>query len=226
MTPLLIGVTRSLSKKSGANQDFRKQILWFGAFATGCGASAYVTSGRLVDVSEWMLNFVPRGSDWDSRHQLLLGLGLSVVIVGLFGPLNTTFKRSAVIVCLLLCVSLNVLFMQSYYLDSLKQNETLQLFQSSSEVRESKVIMIEDNAKVFNARGRGVRSYEWEGMLRSLFGSDNKKVIYATYVDCGSPGAIIPDVRAIISSTNGRMRALLTGKIDLQMSVEKIKPCD
>ena len=226
MTPLLFGVARSLSKKSDANEDFRKQILWFGAFATGCGASAYVASGRLVDVSEWMLNFVPRGSDWDSRHQLLLGLGLSAVIVGLFGPLNTAFKRSAITVCLLLCVSLNVLFMQSYYLDSLKQNETLQLFRSSSEVKKSNVIMIEDYAEVFNARGRGVRSYEWEGMLRSVFGNENKKVIHTTYIDCDVPGTIIPDARLIINAMNGRLRALLTGKIGLQISVEKIKPCD
>ena len=226
MTPLYIGVVWSLFHKSGANEDFRKQILWFGAFATGCGSFAYITSGRLVDLSEWMLNFVPRGSDWDSRHQLLLGLGLSVVIVGLFGPLNTAFKRSAATVCLLLCVSLNVLFMQSYYLDSLKQNETVRFFQDSLVVKESNVIMIEDNAAVFNARGRGVRSYEWEGMLRSVFGNENKKVIYTTYIVCDVPGTIIPDARLIINAASGRLRALLTGKIGLQVSVEKIKPCD
>ena len=225
MTLLFIGVAWSLLHKSGANEDFRKQILWFGAFAIGCGAFAYITSGRLVDLSEWMLNFVPRGSDWDSRHQLLLGLGLSVVIVGLFGPLNTAFKRSAVTVCLLLCVSLNMLFMQSYYLDSLKQKETIQFFQSSSGVTEANVIMIEDNATVFNARGRGVRSYEWEGMLRSLFGNDNKKVIYSTFIECGTAGAIIPDTRITLSATNGRLRAMLTGNIGLQISVEKIEPC-
>ena len=226
MVLLFGGVVWSLSQRSDVNEDSRKRMLWIGAFITGCGAFAYITSGRLVDLSEWMLNFVPRESDWDSRHQLLLGLGLSVVIVGLFGPLNTAFKRSAVTVCLLLCVSLNVLFMQSYYLDSLKQSETLQLFQSSSEVKESNVIMIEDNATVFNARGRGVRSYEWEGMLRSLFGNDDKKVVYSSYIDCGVPGIFIPDTRAIINATSGSLRALLTGKIGLQMSVERIKPCD
>ena len=225
MTLLLIGVAWSFLHKSGANEDFRTQILWIGAFATGCGAFAYITSGRLVDLSEWMLNFVPRGSDWDSRHQLLLGLGLSVVIVGLFGPLNTSFKRTAVTVCLLLCVSLNVLFMQSYYLDSLKQKETIHFFQDSPELKDSNVIMIEDTASVFNARGRGVRSYEWEGMLRSVFGNENRKVIYATYIDCDVPGTIIPDTRAIISATNGRLRALVAGKIGLRISVEKIKPC-
>ena len=226
MTLLFIGVVWSLLQKSSTNEDFRNRTLWLGAFATGCGAIAYITSGRLVDLSEWMLNFVPRGSDWDSRHQLLLGLGLSVFIVGLFGPLNTSFKRSAVMVCLLLCVSLNVLFMQSYYLDSLKQKEAIQLFQDSSEVKESNVIMIEDTAAVFNARGRGVRYYEWEGMLRSLFGDENKKVVYAAYIDCGAPGTIIPDTRATINATNGRLRALLTGKIGLRISVEIIKPCD
>ena len=225
MTLLLIGVRWSLLQKSDANVDFRRQVLWFGLFTIGCGAFAYVTSGRLVDLSEWMLNFVPRESDWDSRHQLLLGLGLSVVIVGLLGPLNTSFKRSAATFCLLLCVSLNVLFMQSYYLDSLKQKEILQLFQLSSEINESKVIMIEDNATVFNARGRVVRSYEWEGMLRSLFGNDGKKVVGSSFIDCGAPGSIIPDTRAIISATNGRMRAMLTRSIGLQMSVTEIEPC-
>jgi len=226
MTLLSVGVAWSLSRKSDAYEDSRLQILWFGAFATGCGAFAYVTSGRLVDLSEWMLNFVPRGSDWDSRHQLLLGLGLSVVIVGLLGPLNTTFKRSSASVCLLLCVSLNILFMQSYYLDSLKQNETLQLFQNSSGVKESHIIMIQDDASVFNARGRGVRSYEWEGMLRSLIGNEDRKVIYSAFIDCDASGTVIPDTRVSITSTNGRLRALLTRKIGLQMSVEKIEPCD
>ena len=225
MTVLLIGVMISFQKRHDTVENARTRMLWVGAFIVGCGAFAYISSGRLVDTSEWMLNFVPRSSDWDSRHQLLLGLGISVFFVGLLGPVETAFKRSVVIVSLLMCVSLNLIYMQSYYLDSLKQKETLELFGSSSKIKESNVIMIDDQAKLFNARGRGIRSYEWEGMLRTLFGDENIKVIYTTYIDCGVPGTIIPDTRAVISATNGRLRALLTRKIGLQISVEKISPC-
>jgi hypothetical protein len=201
-------------------------LTWIGLFVTGCGAFAYMTSGRLVDLSEWMLNFVPRASDWNSRHQLLLGFGLSLFIVGMLGSLRSTFKIFVIAVSLICCLVLNVAFMQGYYLDALKQSETVVAFEASEEIRDAHVVMIDDQSELLNARGRNIRTYEWESMLSSAFGDSGRKVVYSTYVDCSGAAAEIPDTRVSILFKKGRFMATISGHVGIRLIVESIDPCD
>ena len=77
-------------------------------FALALGASAYIASGRLVDISEWMLNFVPRASGWDSRHQLLLGLGIALFVSTLLMTIERAIRTRAFVVFVAISVILNV----------------------------------------------------------------------------------------------------------------------
>ena len=201
-------------------------LVWIGLFVTCCGAFAYMTSGRLVDLSEWMLSFVPRASDWDSRHQLLLGFGIALFLVGMLGSLRSTFKKCVIAVSLIFCVVLNVAFMQGYYLDALKQSETIVAFEASDEIRDAHVVMIDDQSELLNARGRKIRSYEWESMLTSAFGDTGRKMVYSTYVDCAIPAVEVPDTRVSILFKKGRFMATITGHVGIRLIVESIDPCD
>jgi low affinity Fe/Cu permease len=202
----------------------RNLLISLGIILVIVGAAPYIVAGHLVDVSEWMFNFVPRASDWSSRHQLLLGLGLAVIIVGILGELESKFKRNLVFAIVGVCVLLNMTFMQAYFLDSLKQDQFIDAIKQETELSASKVIMIDDQAERFNARGRFVRYYEWDAMFASAYGNDSKQAISGlSYVDCASD--LIPDTLLTITATNGRLKATLLRDVGINIAIAPISPC-
>lgn len=211
--------------RTNISGDFRTIKIALGTVLLTLGAFPYVTSGRLVDVSEWMLNFVPRASDWDSRHQLLLGLGLAMLGTGIIGLTDSNFKAKASFVLVGLCVCLNFTFMQSYMLDASKQQEVIIGLSKSDLIREGQIIMFNDLALRYNARGRNVRLYEWNGMLKQAFGDSNRLSTYYSYIDCNDPDTKRPDVLVTIYSDNGRLKSLLTNDIGISLDVELITAC-
>ncbi len=212
-------------RRDNISVNSRYPIILAGVSLTALGAFPYITSGRLVDVSEWMLNFVPRASDWNSRHQLLLGLGLAVTLVGLIGPIDSIFKHRSINVLIGLCVALNITYMHGYYLDSLKQNQIISAIHVSDALTESWFVMINDTTDRFNARGRVYRSYEWEGILAKALGDSTRTVIDMGYVDCNDPLTPVPDTLLTITARNGRFISTLTRDIGIELSVKSIQPC-
>jgi len=167
---------------------------------------------------------VPRASDWNSRHQLLLGLGLSLLICGVIGDLDSRFKRQSLKALFGLCVVWNFTYMHGYYLDSIKQNEVISAIRQSNDFDDSKIIMVNDLAERFNARGRGIRSYEFDGMFDFAKGaSDVKTITGYSYVKCNDK--FVPDTLMTITARNGRLEATITGEIGIEISVEPISPC-
>ena len=205
--------------------DKRILIIAVASLIIVLGAFPYMTSGRLVDLSEWMFNFVPRASEWESRNQLLLGLGFAALLVGLFGDLDSQFKKYAFKVVIGTCVFLNFTFMQGYMLDARKQSEVINLFANSETIKSGNVIMIHDLAVRYNARGRDVRTYEWNGMLEKALGDTNHKSVNYGYIDCSNPDALIPDVLVTIDSSIGKFKSLLTNNVGINIVATKISPC-
>ena len=202
----------------------RVVLLSTGLFAVAFGSVAYFASGRLVDLSEWISFLVPNESDWSSRSQLLHGFGWSLFIVGVIGEIDSVLKRIAYQSVIGLCLLLNFSFLSGYVLDSLKQESVIKAFSESELVHESKVIMIDDSrALPFNARGRGLRSYEWEGMLFKATG-DVKTVVYKGYIDC-SLNEVLPDLLVTIQPQNGRLVAQLTMNAKMYLQTQVIAPC-
>ena len=203
----------------------RYAIVIAGITIVALGAFPYITGGYLVFISDWLIAFVPRSSDWDSRHQLLLGLGLAIVITGVVGAINSRFKRQCLVALFGFCVMLNMIFMYSYYLDALKQDQVVVAFQSSSELKNSRVIIINDLADRYNARGRLYRSFEWDGILSKAFGDNSRSAIPGTpYIDCSDP--LIPDTLLTITARNNRLESTLTRDLGIVISVEFIQPCN
>ena len=202
----------------------RVVLLSTGLFAVAFGSVAYFASGRLVDLSEWISFLVPNKSDWSSRSQLLHGFGWSLFVVGVIGEMDSALKRIAYQSVVGLCVLLNLSFLSGYVLDALKQESVIKAFSESELVNESKVIMIDDSlALPFNARGRGVRSYEWEGMLLKATG-DAKTVVYDGYIDCSSKENV-PDLLVTIYPQRGRLIAQMTMNAEMILQTQAIAPC-
>jgi len=214
------------STKKRSREGNRYGFIVAGISITAIGAFPYVTSGRLVDISEWLLNFVPRASDWDSRHQLLLGLGFALIIVGLLGQVDSTFKRQCTTFLIGICVFWNVTNMHLYYLDSLKQDQVITALQNSNELKNARFIMFDDQTTSrFNARGREYRSYEWDGILAKAFDNDLKSAVDLGYVDCNDPLTSIPDTIITITARNGRLKTTLLRDVGVNLSVVSIQPC-
>jgi len=203
----------------------RYLLICLGLVIIAIGAAPYIVAGHLVDASAWMLNFVPRASQWDSRHQLLLGLGLSTLIAGILGEINSTFKRRLVRVLIAMFVLLNLTYMHSYFLDSMKQKEVISAIESNPEMKDARVIMIYDlTTDRYNARGRDIRSYEWDAMFSSVYHDDLRKSIDGyDFVDCAS--GLIPDTLLTITATNGRFKATLLRQVGINIGVTQINPC-
>lgn len=211
-------------RRHGMSTPSREVKVGVGLQLVSLGSFPYITSGRLVDISEWMINFVPRLSDWESRHQLLLGLGLAIIAVGLFGNQDSLSSKRGVYTFITLCLILNSTFMHSYWLDSRKQAEIIEALEDSSEIKSGTVIMFNDLTTTYNARGRKYRWYEWHGMMQKSFGDSERAVVDFRFIDCKSDN-LIPDVLVTIFTNQGRLKSTVSGNIGIQISATKIHPC-
>lgn len=202
----------------------RYLLIVCGLVSTLIAAAPYVVAGHLVDISEWMLNFVPRESDWQSRHQLTLGLGLSLLIVGILGELKSVFKQRTIFAIISICVILNVTYMHAYFLDSLKQEQVMDAIAMNHELDTVKAIVIDDQAIRFNARGRGIRSYEWDAMLAKIYQNDSKRSVDSVQnVDCES--ALVPNAILTITADNGRLKATILRDLGIRLRVVRLSLC-
>jgi hypothetical protein len=197
-----------------------------GCFSVSIAAVPYMVGGHLVDISDWLIAFIPNFSDWNSRHQLTLPLGVSLIIVGsmkMDKPGKLTWNTHPALTTLLaVFVLLNVTFAQEYFLDGRKQSAVIEAIVSNADLESIQSVLIDDQAVRFNARGRSIRSYEWEKMFEKALGNDRIKVSYLQYVDCRE---FQPDAILHINSPNGRLESTLRGKVVVELSVERIDPC-
>lgn len=221
--PLIYGV---FIAKWRANHT-RQFLVAIGVFSLSIAAFPYMLGGHLVDISDWLIAFVPNFSDWSSRHQLLLPLGISMIIAGSmkmdeFEKLRwNTFPALSTI--LVVCIALNITFAQEYFLDSKKQSAVIEAIASNPELNTLRSVYIDDQALRFNARGRGIRSYEWEAMFEKALGNDSVKVAILQFPDCT---VFQPDAIVRISSPNGRLESTLRGTVVIDLQIENINPCN
>ncbi len=188
------------------------------------GAAAYIASGRLVDISEWMLNFVPRASDWDSRHQLLLGLGMSLFMSTFLMTIDKKRRTRVFVGFVALCVVLNFSMMQGYYFDALKQKEAVSLLSNIEEISEWKSVLVADEADVYNARNRGIRSYEWEQMIIKAGGNENVAVV-TSFQPCAPDQIPASAVFLLVESSQGRLASMVKGGVGLRIRATSVSIC-
>jgi hypothetical protein len=120
-------------------------------------------------------------------------------------------------------VLLNFTFSQEYYLDSLKQDEVIEQLAKIEELKFNNQLMISDDALRFNARGRGLRSYEWAAILEKAHPNQGKFVVEPLqYVNCDD---FKPTLILTITASNGRLESLLTRNLGIEISVTENNTC-
>jgi hypothetical protein len=201
-------------------------IVAVGCFSISIAAFPYMLGGHLVDISDWLIAFIPNFSEWHSRHQLLLPLGFALIIVGSM-KLEKVEKLKwntypVLTTVLAVFVALNITFAQEYFLDSKKQDAVIEAIATNPDLKSVRSVYIDDQAVRFNARGRLIRSYEWEGMLEKALGTKSISVSYLQYPNCTE---FKPDAILHINAPNGRLESTLRGKVVVELSVERIDPC-
>jgi hypothetical protein len=239
-TPQFLGIARALFFVAVCSLPFiygvffakwrsdhvRQFLVSIGVFSVSIAAFPYMLGGHLVDISDWLIAFVPNFSDWDSRHQLLLPFGISLIVASsmkLDKLERLTLKTYPALTTLLaVFVVLNFTFAQEYFLDSKKQDAVIEAMATNPDLKSVRSVYIDDQAVRFNARGRLIRSYEWEGMLEKALGTKSITVSYLQYPNCTE---FKPDAILHINSPNGRLESTLRGKVAIDLSVERIDPC-
>jgi hypothetical protein len=180
------------------------------------GSFAYMTSGRLVDLSEWMLNFVPGSSGWESRHQLLLGIGFALLVAVLIDSLRLEVQKAAFVGVIVFCIALNMSMSSSYYLDGLKQKEFMSIASTIEELSGDETVVIIDHTDWLNARGREIRSYEWQAMLHKATGGSDIEVLGVPEI-CSQPENIQPQTVLVIDAPSGSLKSILNRKIGISI---------
>jgi hypothetical protein len=222
--PVFLNLIELRKRKSVSTS---RLLIGVGLFATGVAAFPYQTGGFLGGISDWMINFVPNYSDWNSRHQLFLPLGLALITYGVLSRLTSYDSKDSLNVGLWVvvsvCVLLNITFSQEYFLDAKKQSSIISQIAMNKDLLKYRNIFVDDSAIRFNARGRSIRSYEWDGMFDKALGEQDWNIREIQYVECDD---FQPELILRISSPDGRLKSTLLRNVVINIGLEKIHPCD
>lgn len=122
----------------------------------------------------WVLGLTPIFNDWNSRHQALLFLGTSLIILALIMLLSKRLKLIALSVILSLAISINVPSYLSFYLDWQKQQSLIELIKNDSLIEKSDLVIFKDLTNSLNAFNRYFRSFEWNGIMAKAFNNEKR----------------------------------------------------
>ena len=220
---VLAATTYGFVKRRWSYESSRGQIqivtglglLWLGLFP-------YMALGHFPNLHSLLIGLIPGESDWDSRHQLLAPLGLSLLFVGAINFFQVARRVQLLRFALVICVALSFTFTHEYYLDSIKTHGAVTAFSRLELPKSTKSVLIDDQATRFNARGRRIRPYEWDGMLKMATKSSSIKTDVIGFVDCSTTD---PEFVLTIRSTHGRLRALLTRDAGISIESRPVLRC-
>ena len=88
------------------NQRGQVQVV-LGLLACWLAIFPYVALGHFANMNSIIIGFVPNVSDWDSRHQLLLPLGIALTLIGLISYLDSSRSQKLVVAIALVFSALN-----------------------------------------------------------------------------------------------------------------------
>lgn len=219
LIPLMILVVK-LQRKIAVSREF--VLLSIGFAILGAGTFPYLAVGHFANLSDWILPFLPDESDWNSRHQLLQPFGIALIILAAAKMLRRR-ERAFLFSIISISVALNVATYSGYYLDWMKQREFIaQMSESRGLLIEAKSIVLVDEALRFNARGRGVRPYEWTAMVERA--TDSNIIVDGNsikFCEEKSPSHLVT-----VSADQGRLRSLISGRIGISIAVAELPLCE
>ncbi|MCW6037892.1 hypothetical protein K4A83_16660 [Spirulina subsalsa FACHB-351] len=191
-----------------------------------------------------VVGLTPSFQDWNSRHQLLMPLGVSLIVLGTVAWISYGRASRGVIIVLLLSSIINLYFSYEYYVDWVKQEKVIELISKSDEIKNARTIVFDDQTKNFNARGRVYRFYEYNGWLKSAFGDQTRFGVDLEEVKSRSPDGTLsyypneaftelfsaanyqlssPEIIVSIICSDSRLKALFTRARCFSLSINQYK---
>lgn len=141
-------------------------LLFIGLVTTWLAVFPYVVAGHL-----------PAFYDWNSRHQLLMPLGISIVILSAASWICYGRMMRAGVLAIFIATFGNLVISSEYYLDWLKQQQVIDLISHSEEIKNARTIIFQDDTRGWNARRRSYRFYEYNGWLKKAYGDETRFAI-------------------------------------------------
>ena len=190
----------------------------------GLGTFPYMAVGHFANFSDWVVVFLPDESDWNSRHQLLQGFGYSLIFAGLLDVVVIKWKPAVLYFALCVCTIVGFSMYSNYYVDYLKQRNVSQKIASlSPELQNISIFAVVDEAKDLNARGRGVRSWEWQILMEEALGRRISFYEFEPPVESCQATEIGRTI--VIRKVSGRLSALLTRKTVADIEIRPLFAC-
>lgn len=214
-------VAIAFRRRNGRVEERPVVLVAVGLAVLAAGTFPYLAVGHFPNISDWILPLLPDQSDWNSRHQLLQPIGLAIVVLGV-SKMMGQYRRTFVLFVVGISVCLNAATYSGYYLDSLKQKTVLSYIADNGDaLRAATAVVVDDAASDYNARGRGIRSYELQAMVETVVGT-KVTLGYFSYDYCNSQK---PDLLMRITPTGGRTTGLVQRKAAVNVTIEPFFTC-
>jgi len=219
----LVVAWRSTSHDTGPSRH--RQLTAIGLFAFSAGLFPYMAVGHFPNLSDFLALFIPNLTQMHSRHSLLLPLGTAIAVVGIVRLVVKTsqihFVLGAVtVVSTFLCCSIYL----QYYTDGLKQQGIIDALSEDQVVIPTQAVEFRDLALRFNARGRSLYHWEYRGMLNESGLGTNFEIMDSGQYPCDSE-FLANGTLVTITSTSGRLRAILTGDAQITLVANAAQIC-
>jgi len=205
---------------------FRTSLVQIGLLVLALGTFPYMAVGHFANLSDWIIVFLPDNSDWDSRHQLLQGPGYALLLTGLIAKVKEASQGAFLTAIIVGCLVLNSSTYANYYVDGLKQRDIISALQSQiADLETTSLFVFVDDARDVNARGRGVRDYEWDALTEEALGRQVE--IIGISDTLGSAGCVGEQIGKTITirKVSGRLKALLTRTQIVNIDITDLVAC-
>lgn len=142
-------------------------FLGLGALAFSLGVFPYIAVGKM-----------PISTDWDSRHQMLVPFGASLLVYYSVRLVLSLVKRSAAWARYALCVlavafiARNIAVDIAYQQDWFKQMAIVENVRKNPAFRAQRTFLVDDQLRTWNTLERNYRFYEYTGLLKYALGDE------------------------------------------------------
>jgi len=221
--PLLLSGLTHL-RRHFSLRDWRPNLVHIGLALVSLGTFPYMAVGHFANLTDWIVAWLPDTSDWDSRHQLLQGPGFALVFAGLLELVIPRFRNLVLHLCVATFLVLSISTFSNYHVDGLKQRDVIEdLRLHRNEFEGTSVIQFVDRALDLNARGRVVRSYEWDGIAELALEREIMIPEQITAVD-GCVGQVIGKL-VTVRKVSGRLKATITRSRVAAIDISNLVVC-
>ena len=175
------------------------------------GLFPYFVNENLID----MISVFAFRTDWASRHLLLTPLGVGILMSGLALLFSSRPRTVFVNTFLVIFVGSNSFFGSQYFLDSIKKEQLVEIFQMMDQSIENKSIIFVDKTNRFNGRYSSYRDYELIALV-DMSGRSVEKISGKINCDQAPDG-----IQLTLHSKKSYLNALLSRNLDLYLDFQE-----